>query len=102
MAIVKYEESTLMNARNKMDTYNEHILDAMKKIYEETNTITNILNTPKSNKNITEYLDYLNDRINYVSTKKEAINKKLSTAENIYREEFLYAVGEMVGGNNGN
>lgn len=101
MGLVKYEEQTLIAARNKIDTCNEKILDALRKIYDETNNISNILNTPKANKNIAEMLNYLDNRINYVGNSKADINQKLITIEAIYREEFINSVEKMVGDNNG-
>lgn len=101
MALVRYEEQTIVAARNKIDTCNENILNSLKKIYEETNNISNILNTPKSNRNMAEMLKYLEGRINYVSNSKTDMNAKLLMVENTYKEGFTNTVAQMVGGNNG-
>lgn len=100
MAVIEYNESTIVNARNRIDTCNNQILDIMKKVYEETSNISNILDTPKANKNIAEYLSYFNDRINYVNRSRDAMNRKLTLVETEYKNYFN-EVGQMVGGNNG-
>ena len=101
MGLVRYEEETLIAARNKIDTCNEKILDSLKKIYEETNNISNILNTPKANRNMAEMLKYLEGRINYVGNGKADMNSKLLMVEATYKEGFTNVVSQMVGGNNG-
>ena len=100
MAVIEYNESTIVNARNRIDTCNNQILDIMKKVYEETSNISNILDTTKANKNIAEYLSYFNDRINYVNRSRDAMNRKLTLVETEYKNYFN-EVGQMVGGNNG-
>ncbi len=101
MGIIKYDENTMLNAKSKIDTCNEKILQSLNKIYEETSTISNVLSTPKSNKNMEEMIIYLKNRINYVDVNKAGLNRKIDIVEASYREEFMTAVGQMVGGNNG-
>lgn len=100
MGIIKYDANTMIKAKNSIDVYNEQILDALRKIYDETNTISTILNTPKANKNIAEILNYLGSKVDYVGNSKTSINRKLTTIETIYREDYMSAVNQMVGGNN--
>lgn len=100
MGIIKYDANTIIEAQKKIDIYNEQILETLKTIYHETETISNILDTPKSNKNIAEFLEYLNSRITYVGNSKASLNTKLTTIETIYKEDYLKAVSDMVGGNN--
>ena len=99
MGMIKYNESTIIDVRNKIDTCNEQILESLNKIYEETNNIGKILNTPRANKNMAVFLEYLNERINYVHNSKDKLNRKLTIVENEYRA-YLDEVSQMVGDNN--
>lgn len=100
MGIIRYNENAVVSARNKINIYNEQILDTLRKVYDETNTISSILDTPKANKNLAEFLQYMQGRIDYAGNSKTAINDKLLAVETIYREDFMNTVSQMVGGNN--
>ena len=84
MGQIVYDEKTLLDAINKIDGCNEKLLDALEKIDIEFNNMGQILSTPKSNKAIPEFINYIDDKIVFVQNNKEKYNKMFNTINGEY------------------
>lgn len=100
MGLIVYDERTLLDAKNKIDSCNGQILEALDKIYTELSNIDSTLSTPKSSQSIPGFVDYLNKQINFVRNSKDNYNRMMDTINNEYHD-YDSAVDRMVGGNSG-
>lgn len=96
MGIIKYDEKTILDARNNIDIYNSNIQEALEKINNELLTMESTLSTPKSTKAISMYVDYFDNRIKFVSNSKEMYHQMITNVNNDYTE-YLNDIKEMVG-----
>ena len=98
MGLILYDDKTIIDAKNKVDTCNEEILDALEKINNEIINMKTTLNTPKSSKNMLEFINYYNQKIAYVRNSKARYNNMFDTISREYNN-YLHNIKEMVGGN---
>ena len=100
MGLIKYEGSTLINAKNNINECNSNIIDALQRINNEIITMEETMSTPKSKNVIASYGDYYNEKINNLTRKRDNYNTMLNNISAAYNEYF-YNVNEMVGGSDG-
>ena len=97
MGLIIYDEKTLLDAKNRIDTCNDQILDALTKIYNEFENMNETLSTPKSNNAMPLFVDYLNKQVNFVRSSKENYNRMMDTINGEYHD-YDNSVNRMVGG----
>lgn len=99
MGLIVYDDKTLLEAKNKVDTCNGEILEALQKIYNEFESIGTTLSTPKSSKSMPNIVDDLKKQVNLARTRKDSYNQMFDTISNEYHD-YMGTVNRMVGGNN--
>lgn len=100
MGLIIYDERTILEAKNHIDTCNEEILTAIEKIYNEFENMSVTLNTPRSSKRIPTFIDYFKNRVTYMKNSKDNYNRMLDTINGEYHS-YTNKIKEMVGGKNG-
>ena len=98
MSLVLYNEENIIDFKNNFNNYSKEVCDSFTNIYNEINSINNILSTPKSNKTVPKLIEYYNSEINNL---KDSINRFNSDFNMIMREyeKFSSDVKVMVGDN---
>ena len=99
MGLIVYDGKTVIDAKNKIDTYNGEILEALEKINNEFVNMSSTLDTPKSSKTIPKMIEKSNEMVTYVSNSKDNYNSMFDTITGEYNE-YMETVNKMVGGNN--
>ena len=99
MGLIVYDDKTILDAKNKVDTCNANILDALERIYNEFETMDSTLSTPKSTKSMPEIVTALKKDVDFAKNSKDNYNKIFDTISNEYRD-YYETVNRMVGGNN--
>ena len=99
MGLIVYDEKTILDAKNRIDTCNGQILEALEKLHNEFENMSVTLNTPKSSKSMPQLIDFYNKKITFVRNSKDNYNKMFN---NIIADYHNYSdtVKQMVGGNN--
>ena len=100
MGLIVYDERTLLDAKNRIDSCNGQILEALEKIHAELSNIDSTLSTPKSSQAIPGFVDYLNKQINFARNSKDNYNRMIDIINSEYHD-YDSTVNRMVGGNNG-
>ena len=99
MGIVVFNKDEVLELKNSFNNYNTNISNSLQTICDEITNIGNILNTPKANRVIPNYVDYYKNQISYVNDNVESFNTNFDMAINEY-SDFMSSIGNMVGGNN--
>lgn len=99
MGLIVYDGKTILDAKNRVDTCNGEILDALEKINTELTNMSSTLDTPKSSKTIPSMIEGSNKMVTYVRTSKDNYNSMFDTITGEYNE-YMETVNKMVGGNN--
>ena len=97
MGKILFNEKTFLDAKNKVDTYNSQILEAMNKINLELSTIDKVISTPNFNKTAPTFIDYFNEQARFVSSRKDSFNNTFNLVSNGYYS-YTSSVNNMVGG----
>lgn len=101
MGLIIYDERTIIDAKNRIDTCNDQILNALVKIHTEFDNMGTTLSTPKSSEAISNFVDYYNKKVNFIRNSKENYNRMFDTINSEYHD-YTNTIKEMVGGDNGN
>ena len=101
MGLIKYDDASLLDTKNRIDTCNEQMINALEKISIEFNDMNSTISTPKFNSILPTFLDYYNEKLDFMKNSKDSFNTIIDTISTDYNE-YLNTVKEMVGGNNGN
>ena len=99
MGLIVYDDKTLLDAKNKVDTCNTNILEALEKIYNEFDSISSTLSTPKSIKSMPDIVMSLKSDVDFVKNSRDNYNRMFDTISNEYHD-YYETVNRMVGGKN--
>ena len=101
MGFIKYDGTTLLDTKGRIDICNEQMINALEIISEEFNNMNSVVSTPKFNSILPTFLDYYNEKLNFMRNSRDNFNMMIDTISTNYNE-YLNAVEEMVGESNGN
>lgn len=101
MGLIKYNEESVLDTKNRVDICNEQMIDALEIIMTEFNNMSSTVDTPKSNQAFSQIMDYYNEKLEFMRNSRDNFNKIFDTITTNY-DDYLNNVKEMVGGKNGN
>ena len=95
--MAKYSESMLKNFKNNFEKYNNEIIESMKNMCQEFENIDQVLNTPKSTKEMPKIISYLKTEISERQNDETFFCSKIDLAISRYSDYDDY-VKSMLGG----
>ena len=98
MMIIKANITSIENVQVKFIEENNKILDVINYLNDELNTIGNIVNTPKSNEVVPEFVAGLKEYEQLIQKNNEVFDTYFKSISKEYNE-FLNDVKKKVGGN---
>jgi hypothetical protein len=99
MGTIIYDDNSLIEFKNNVNTANTDILEALQRISHEVDNINVTINTPNSKKTILDFNDYFKNKVNYLDVCRDACNTYFDGVKTYYNETYE-ATRDMVGGNN--
>ena len=99
MSTIQFDEKSVLDAKNKFNSYNNTILNALKTIDKEIEDMPRILNTPRIKQSYEEIMNYFDEKISFVDNSNKLFNKRFNTVFTEYMD-FNEDVKKMVGGRN--
>ncbi len=99
MSTIKFDQKSVLDAKEKFNTHNNEILNAIKIIDKELRDMPRILETPQTKKQYTEIFDYYDEEIKYIDNSNKLFNKRFDTVFAEYTD-FDQDVKKMVGDGN--